>query len=157
MFHSILPVLVILLTAVVAAVAAWKGDDSARIAGIINFLNAVALPLARQAMQTQTGEVLQLAGDFFWAVGLLILVVRYASVWLGLTMMLQAVQFSLHAYYLVNDMQPDLLHHWINNLDEVGISICIAVGVVTAIRRRMEFAREEAELEARRQKVSGAT
>jgi len=157
MFHSILPVLVILLTAVVAAVAAWKGDDSARIAGIINFLNAVALPLARQAMQTQTGEVLQLAGDFFWAVGLLILVVRYASVWLGLTMMLQAVQFSLHAYYLVNDMQLDILHHWINNLDEVGISICIAVGVVTAIRRRMEFAREEAELEARRQKVSGAT
>ena len=158
MFHSILPVLVILLTAAVAAFAAWKGDDAARIAAAINFLNAVALPLIRQAMQTPNeGEVLQLAGDFVWAVGLLILVVRYASLWLGLTMMLQAVQFSLHAYYLVMELPHDLLHAWVNNLDEVGISICIAVGVVSAIRRRMALAQEDAEREARRQKLSGAT
>jgi hypothetical protein len=157
MFHSVLPVLVILFTAGVAAFAAWKGDDSARIAAAINFINAVALPLARQAMQAQTGEVLQLAGDFVWAVGLLFLVVRYASLWLGLTMMLQAVQFSLHAYYLVMELPHDLLHAWINNLDEVGISICIAVGVVSAIRRRMALAQEEAEREARRQKLSPST
>jgi hypothetical protein len=107
------------------------------------------------ALQTQTGEVLQLAGDFVWAVGLLILVVRYASLWLGLTMLLQAVQFSLHAYYLVMELPHDLLHAWINNLDEVGISVCIVVGVVSAMRRRAMLIREEAEREARRQKVSG--
>jgi hypothetical protein len=156
MFHSFFPVLVILCTAVAAAFAAWKGDDSARIAGAINFLNAVALPFLRMALQSQTGEVLQLAGDFVWAVGLLILVVRYASLWLGLTMLLQAVQFSLHAYYLVMELPHDLLHAWVNNLDEVGISICIVVGVVTAIRQRAALAREDAEREARRQKVSGA-
>jgi len=157
MFHSFFPVLVILCTVLAGAFAAWKGDDAARIAGAINIINAVALPFARMAMQTQTGEVLQLAGDFVWAVGLLMLVVRYASLWLGLTMLLQAVQFSLHAYYLVMELPHDLLHAWVNNLDEVGISICIVAGVVSAIRRRAMLAREEAEREARRQKLSGAT
>ncbi len=154
MFHSPLPVLVILFTAVTAVFAFWKGDPAARIAGGINVLNAIALPLVRMAMQSHTGEVLQLAGDFVWAVGLLMLVVRYASLWLGVTMMLQAVQFSLHAYYLVMELPHDLLHAWINNLDEVGISVCILIGTALAIRRRVILAREEAERAALRQKAS---
>jgi hypothetical protein len=156
MFHSLLPVIVIAVTAVAAIFAFWKGDPAARIAGVINFINAVALPMLRMVMGHQTGEVLQLAGDFVWAVGLLMLVVRYASLWLGVTMLLQAVQFSLHAYYLVLELPHDLIHAWINNLDEVGISICIITGTVLAIRRRMALAREAVELEARRQKTSPA-
>jgi len=159
MFHSVLPVLVILTTALTAVLALWKGDAAARIAGTINFINAVALPSFRMLlMQPQSGEILQLAGDLFWAIGLLMLVVRYASPWLGVTMLLQAVQFSLHAYYMVMERQHDLLHAWVNNLDEVGISVCITVGVVLAIHRRSTLAREAAELEARRnQRASSAS
>src|SRR5579871_2897840 len=159
MFHSVLPVLVILTTALTAVLALWKGDAAARIAGTINFINAVALPSFRMLlMQPQSGEILQLAGDLFWAIGLLMLVIRYASPWLGVTMLLQAVQFSLHAYYMVMERQHDLLHAWVNNLDEVGISVCITVGVVLAIHRRSTLAREAAELEARRnQRASSAS
>lgn len=160
MFHSIFPVLVILITAATAVFSFWKGDYAARVAGVINLINAVALPIFRAVTgNDHTSEVLQLAGDFVWAVGLLFLVVRYAYRWLGVTMLLQAVQFSLHAYYLVMEIPHDhgpqqLIHAWVNNLDEVGIAICIATGTALAIRRRVENRREAAELEARRQKAS---
>ena len=66
--------------------------------------------------------MLQLAGDLVCAVTLLMLVVRYASLWLGAAMLLQAVQFSLHAYYLVTDRPHDLIHAWVNNLDDWSAS-----------------------------------
>jgi hypothetical protein len=105
MFHSIFPVLVILITAATAVFSFWKGDYAARVAGVINLINAVALPIFRAV----TG----------------------------------------------NDHGPQqLIHAWVNNLDEVGIAICIATGTALAIRRRVENRREAAELEARRQKAS---
>jgi hypothetical protein len=155
MFHSPLPVIVIGINLLAAIFAGWKGDPAARIAGAVNFFNSIALVVFGAVMSNlQIGEVLELACDFVWAVGLLILVVRYASRWLGVTMFLQAVQFSLHAYYLVMEKAHDLVHAWINNLDEVGISACIITGTALAIQRRTVLAREAAELEARRQ---GAT
>jgi hypothetical protein len=157
MFHSPLPVIVFGLTVLAAAFAAWKGDGAARIAGAVNLFNAAALPVFGAITgNLQVGEVLELAGDFVCAVALLILVVRYASLWLGATMLLQAVQFSLHAFYLVTERPHDLIHAWVNNLNEVGISICIVTGTVLAIRRRMAAAREAADLAARRQKTAAA-
>ena len=136
---------------IVCGVAFWKGDGAARIAGVINLFNAAALPAMRIVFGHQTGEVLQLLSDFVASVGFLILAVRFASPWLGACMLLQSGQFSLHAFYLVTDRPHDQLHAWINNVDQWAIYICILVGVGLAVRRRAAMAREEAELEARRQ------
>jgi hypothetical protein len=157
MFHSPLPIIVIGLNVLAALFAAWEGDRAARIAGAVSLLDIVA-PLIYGAVtgNVQVGEVLELGADLVWAICLLMLVVRYASLWLGVTMLLQAVQFSLHAYYLVMERQHDLIHAWVNNLNEVGISICIIIGTVQAIRRRMADAREAAEVQARRQKFAAA-
>ncbi|HUZ11794.1 MAG TPA: hypothetical protein VMU93_02945 [Caulobacteraceae bacterium] len=152
--YTLLPLLLLIGTLASGAFAIWKGDTAARVAGVLNLVNAVVLPLSRLLLITHTSEVLQLFGDFAWAIGLLLLAVRYASIWLGVTMLLQATQFSLHAYYLVMERRPDLLHAWINNLDTLGISICIVVGTALAIRRRVLFDREEAELQARRQRFA---
>ncbi len=103
------------------------------------------------------GEVLELTADFIWAIGLLMLVVRFAYRWLGVTMLLQAVQFSLHAYYLVMERPLDHLHAWINNTDTWGISLSIIAGTILAWRRRVTLAREAAELEARRNKRVSVT
>jgi len=150
LYHSPLAILVILSAVLAAPFALWKGDMAARIAGLGSALNALLLPASRIVLQQHVGEVLQLAADFVWAIGLLMLVVRFAHRWLGVTMLLQAVQFSLHAYYLVMERPTDHLHAWINNLDTLGISFSIVAGTILAWRRRTVFAREEAELQARR-------
>jgi hypothetical protein len=155
MFHSPLPFIVVGLNLLAALFAVWRGDPAARIAGAVSGFNSVSLVIyGALTGNAEIGEVLELAGDFVWAVGLLMLVVRYASLWLGVTMLLQAVQFSLHAFYLVMERPHDLIHAWINNLNEVGISACIIIGTVMAIRRRMADAQEAAEFEARRQRVA---
>lgn len=150
MYHSPLAILVIVVAVSAAPLALWKGDSASRIAGVASALNALLLPASRIFLQRHIGEVVQLGVDFVWAIGLLMLVVRFAYRWLGVTMLLQAVQFSLHAYYLVMDMPPDRLHAWINNLDTTGISLSIIAGVILAWRRRVALAHEAAELEARR-------
>lgn len=157
MFHSPLPILVAGLTVLATVFAALKGDRAARIAGAVNLFNAVALLIfATISGNVQIGEVLELAGDLVCAVTLLMLVVRYASLWLGVTMLLQSVQFSLHAFYLVTDRPHDLIHAWVNNLNEVGITLCIVTGTVLAVRRRAAHVREAAERDARRQKFAAA-
>jgi hypothetical protein len=156
MYHSPLAILVIASAVVAAVFALWRGDTAARIAGVVSALNALLLPASRIFLQQHVGEVVQLAVDFVWAIGLLILVVRFAYRWLGVTMLLQAVQFSLHAYYLVMERAPDHLHAWINNLDTLGISLSIIAGTVLAWRRRVALEREAAELEAQRNKRASA-
>src|SRR5689334_18143062 len=122
MYQSPLAILTILGAVVAGAFALWKGDQASKIAGVVSALNALLLPMVRVVLQAQVGEVLQLAVDFIWAVGLLLLVVRFAYRWLGVTMLLQSVQFGLHAYYLVTEIPHDhglqhLIHAWVNNLD----------------------------------------
>ena len=148
--YTLRPLLVIASAIVTAVFALWKGDDAARIAGVVSAANAVLLPLMRMTLQAQVGEVLQLTVDFIWAAGLLLLVVRHAALWLGVTMFLQAAQFGLHAYYLVAERPIDRLHAWINNLNTTGISICITAGTIIAWRQRLLLAKEEAEREAAR-------
>ena len=144
----------ITLTALGTIFAVWKGDGAARIAGVVNFLDVIGVLVIELVTKSAVGEALQLVADFAWAVGLLFLVVRYASRWLGVTMFLQAVQFSLHAYYLVMEIPKDRFHAWVNNTDNFGILICICAGTALAIRRRVMFRREEAEHAARRQALA---
>jgi hypothetical protein len=138
------------------AFALWKGDLATRIAaGAYAALEIVTLILHPRVGDV-SGETILLVADFITAVIFLILAVRYANLWLGAAMLFQAAQFSLHAWYLVNELPHDVMHAWINNADDWGILIAMFVGTILSIRRRMAWAREEAELEARRkQRASG--
>src|SRR5215469_8526318 len=142
MYHSPLALLAMAISVAAAPLALWKGDAASRIAGVASALNALLLPALRIFLQRHIGEVVQLAVDFIWAIGLLMLVVRFAYRWLGVTMLLQAVQFSLHAYYLVMDMPKDVVHAWVNNLDAIGISLSIVAGTILAWRRRVALVNE---------------
>jgi hypothetical protein len=152
MFPDVFAILLMVGAAVVTLLAFAKGDSAAQVASIINLVNAALLPLVRLVAGRETGEVLQLVTDFIAAVGFLLLAVRYASLWLGVTMLLQSGQFSLHAFYLVMERPHDHLHAWINNMVQWAMYICILAGVALAVRRRTMLAREEAERQRRRQK-----
>ena len=88
-----------------------------RVAGVSVLVVELSTFLVRPKVGDLSGETILLALDFFCAVVLLVLAVRYANLWIGAAMLFQAAQFSLHAYYLVMDLPHDRLHAWINNAD----------------------------------------
>src|SRR5580698_7992883 len=135
----------------VSAFGLWKGDAAVRYASIANLAIETCTVLINPKFGDIGGESVLLAVDFAFAVMLLVLAVRFANLWIGAAMMLQAAQFSMHAYYLVMELPHDRLHAWVNNTDDWGILIAIFVGTILAIRRRGAMAREEAERETRRQ------
>jgi hypothetical protein len=143
-------------TIAISAFGLWKGDAAVRYAAVTNLAVELITVIINPKFGDVGGESVLLAVDFAFAVILLVLAVRFANLWIGAAMILQAAQFSLHAYYLVMDLPHDRLHAWINNTDDWGILISFAVGTVLAIRRRQALAREEAEREALRQQRASA-
>jgi len=135
----------------VVAFGLWKGDAPVRYATVSNLAVGLCTFVINPKFGDIGGESVLLAVDFAFAVILLVLAVRYASLWIGAAMILQAAQFSLHAYYLVMELPHDRLHAWINNTDDWGILISILIGTILAIRRRRTLAREEADREVLRQ------
>ena len=135
----------------VCAFALWKGDVAVRYAAVTLLAVELSTLLINPKFGDMGGESVLLVVDFAFAVILLVLAVRFANLWIGAAMILQAAQFSMHAYYLVMELPHDRLHAWINNTDDWGIVISICVGTILAMRRRRALAREEAEREARRQ------
>jgi hypothetical protein len=140
----------------ISAFGLWKGDAAVRYATVTNLAVDVFTVIINPKLGDVGGESVLLAVDFAFAVILLVLAVRFANLWIGAAMILQAAQFSLHSYYLVMDLPHDRLHAWINNTDDWGILISFGVGTVLAIRRRQALAREEAEREALRQQRGSA-
>lgn len=134
----------------VAAFAIWKGDEAVRWAALVQLCTSVD-SLFAPALGADWNETFELGAGLVAAAIYLLLAVRFANLWIGEAMLLQAAEFSLDSFYLVTDRPLDHLHAWINNTCEWGIILCILVGAVLAIIRRRTVAREAAELETLRQ------
>lgn len=80
--------------------------------------------------------VARLVAEGALALGFLFIAIRYASLWLGGVMLLQAVQFSLQAFYFVTHRAHDATYVVINNIDFFGILACLTAGTLAASRRR---------------------
>jgi hypothetical protein len=121
----------------------WKGGVAERLAGCLMAAGAMygyAVKIVPQDFQT----LALLTGDFLLALGFLGLAVRYTSLWIGGAMLFQAVQFTLHAWYMLGEKPRDIFHGVVNNLDTVGILVCLIVGTATAWRRRIAAEKAEA-------------
>ncbi|HEV2364807.1 MAG TPA: hypothetical protein VGS12_11495 [Caulobacteraceae bacterium] len=116
--------------------AAWKGDQAERLGGAFNLIAGLIASAIGWFLHGGLESTLQLSVDAALAAGFLYLALRFASLWVGLALLLQAVQFSLHAFYLVSDLPRDLNYKIINNLDTDGINLCIVFGTALAWRRR---------------------
>jgi hypothetical protein len=133
----------------VASFAVWKGDVVVRWAAFIQLCTSVDSLLA-PALGTEWNETVELGAGLVAAVIYLLLAVRFANLWIGAAMLLEAAEFALDSFYFVTDRPLDHLHAWINNTCEWGIVLCILLGTVLAITRRRAAAREVGELEALR-------
>lgn len=112
-----------------------KGGAAERMGAAIILANLVA-GMVTEALSVKD-HVIGLAVDGLTALALLLVTIRYASFWLGGVMLLYAVQFTLHAYYVVLGRPRDLIHIVVNNIDFFAICLCLALGTWLSQRRRV--------------------
>jgi riboflavin transporter FmnP len=124
------------------AFALWKGGVAERIGGSMNLAAGILVLSLHWLIGADAQPIAELVVDAALAAGFLFLAIRFASLWLGVAMLLQAVQFSLHAYYMVTEIPHDWNYARINNVDTTGINLMIIAGTVIALRKRARDQRE---------------
>jgi hypothetical protein len=133
------------LSVVGAAFALWKGGRAERSAALVVIANVLVGQL--DAFMGPSGDsVLRLVNDGATAMILLGITVRYGALWMGGVMLFYAAQFAMHSYYLVTQRPAgDYLNALINNINFVGINVCLIVGAAVAWHRRARAARRVAQ------------
>ncbi|WP_244906776.1 hypothetical protein [Caulobacter flavus] len=104
-------------------------------------LGALAVMITHKLAPEGVQSVVLLVIDAALAVAFLLLAMRFVSQWLGVAMLLQAVQFSLHAYYLVVEKPHDYLYRSVNNINTIGVLLAVLVGTLLAWRRNARAAK----------------
>ena len=79
----------------------WKGGTAERWAGSLVAAGALSAYIIHRTVPEDALSLALLFAEFLLACGFLALAVRYVCLWLGAAMMFQAVQFTLHAWYLL--------------------------------------------------------
>lgn len=115
---------------------AWlKGAAPERIGAALLLVGTIAAFVFQRTMSDTARVTPTLIGEGLLALGFLVLAIRYASLWLGGAMILQGIQFSLHAFYIVMERPHDWLFAAVTNLVTFGIILCILIGTTIAWRR----------------------
>jgi hypothetical protein len=130
----------LILTLAICLLAFWKGGSAERIGAAVILVNLLVSVADQYLVPETLRPVTQLVVDGLTALGLLVVAVRYASFWVGGVMLLYGIQFTLHSFYFVTDRPNDLLHAVVNNLDFLGVSVCLGIGTLIAWRRRARAA-----------------
>jgi len=110
MFQSVESQIALVALALSCGFAIWKGGDAVR-AGAIMILATWAVTLLASAItRSYVPAIAFLASDAVLAAGLLLLAIRYSSLWMGAAMLVQAIGLSLHAAYFAAE-KADLSRH----------------------------------------------
>ena len=122
-------------TAVVIATAvfAWfKGDPAGRWGAVTNLVGYASITVIQLAGMREP-LVPMVWADLLIAVGFLWLAIRYNSLWLGVTMMLQGVEFAIHTLFLVSSgPQPRIFGFKAYALGENLVSLSIILTLISA-------------------------
>ncbi len=121
----------------VCLLAFWKGGPTERIGAGLILANLFFDLFVSPKLPGELRPTLRLVLDALTASGLLALAMWYASLWLGAAMLLFATQFTLHSYYFVTNRHPDYFHALVNNLNFLGIILCLATGTALSWRWRI--------------------
>lgn len=116
--------------------AFWRGGPAERIGAGVILANLLLTLGSSMAAPAGLQPLIQLGLDGLTALVLAGLALLYASLWIGVVMILYAAQFALHGYYLVAQKAVDSTHVIVNNGDFLLVSLSLAVGTAVAWRRR---------------------
>jgi hypothetical protein len=115
----------------------WKGGPAERLGALLFFINIFAFIAIGFVAPQSAMPVVVLVDDAVTALGLLLVTLRFGSLWLGGAMLLYAAQFTLHSFYFVTERQPDTFHAVVNNAIFISVTVCLAAGTTMSVRRRM--------------------
>jgi hypothetical protein len=141
MYSSIIPILAWVALIAICGFAWIKGGKPERLGVVIILAGGGFAFLVHLIAPASLQMLLLLAGEGAMGLAFLMLALTYASPWLGGAMLFQAVQFSLHAYYLVGELRRDHTYALINNIDTFGVLICVLAGALSAWRKRTRLAK----------------
>ena len=79
--------------------------------------------------------------DFALAVGLLVVALRYTSLWLGGAMLVQSLNLCLESIWLDGDSYDYQIQDILNNVLTVAMMFCIFAGTAASWRRRIKLRR----------------
>ena len=119
------------------ALAIWRGEWPERFGAGFSILGAVVALVIHDFAPADIAPILLLAADALLAGAFLFLAVRYASLFLGAAMILQAGQFALHATYTAGELAPDRRYAIVNNLITLGIFLVILLATLASWRARL--------------------
>ena len=121
----------LLTTIALVVVFAWmKGATPERLGATANLVAALSVFVVQRLLQKPSLELSLLAIDGILGLFLMALAVRFASLWLGAAMLLQATQFSLHGFYFVTMRSMDRTFFIVNNSVSWGLLLCIIAGTL---------------------------
>lgn len=118
----------------VCAFGLLKGGPAERIGAGMTLLISIAFVVVNELVPEVARPIPHLVLDGVLALSFLALAVRYASLWIGAAMLLQGVQFSLHAYFFVTKLTPGVTYAIINNLVTWGTLLGILLGTLAVLR-----------------------
>lgn len=112
----------------VVVFAWWRGGAPERIgaAAVLGTAIIVEVIHAWMPKSAQPGALLLTEGVL--ALTFLVAAMRYVRPWLGIAMVLEGIQFSLHAYFFVADKPHNYLYSIVNNMVTIGVLVCLVVG-----------------------------
>jgi hypothetical protein len=135
MYTSLAPIVLLLVLLGTCLYAWFKGAAPERLGAAFLLLATIAARVIDVGLPPEARQAPTLIGEGLLALGFLVLAIRYASLWLGAAMILQGIQFSLHAFYIVMERHHDRLFAVVSNLVTLGIILCILLGTTIAWRR----------------------
>jgi hypothetical protein len=136
MLSLVAPLLWVLMT--ITVLLAWRrGGGAERAGAIIMLIASVMVLLIHLILPVSLQAYALLIDEAALAAGFLMVALRYFSPWLGVAMILQAIQFSLHAYYLVGEKDHDDLYKLVNNVNTFAILLVILAATLLTWRKRM--------------------
>jgi hypothetical protein len=141
MHTSIAPFLGMAATFMVCGLAWMRGSSAERWGCVIVLVGSAVSLLIQLLLPPGLRSVVALLCEGVYGLSFLLLALRYTSPWLGGAMLLQAIQFSLHAYYIIGERPHDNTYSLVNNLNSAGVLICILLGIAASWRRRVRAAR----------------
>lgn len=121
----------------VTAAFAWlKGGLAERLGGLVIVVAGVLVSAIHLLVPQTATPLILLMLDGVLALAFLLLALVYGRAWLGAAMVLQAIQFSLHAYYFVGERPHDSTYSLVNNVVTFSLVAAIVIGTFAAMRRR---------------------